>query len=240
MRRSTFLLSLLVVGLLGLGSSLAQAEFRAEFDNETIESAISNFEYWDEISNNKEIDDAIDAHLTMGHDAPEYEVRANDTTLRIIERDDLIGKVVWAHEGWEMHVFLGMGYSQEQIANGSAWSESGANAHALARYKELQLYQFLYSQLIGGTPPAMRAFLFVHPTLIYVWENDLEIGVDRVVMRYLLYKDLGEYSNIVRDEDSSSDDIEKVIRFFEAVGYDFGDQREVFLNRGLDFLVHFR
>jgi len=195
------------------------------------------FEYWGEIQT-EEVDRAFEAYLN-GSYIQKIAPKERAAIFQIIEQSGLLGVAVEAHEKWEVLEYLKMGYSLEDIGNGKAYKEYKPRAHAAARYKELKLYQFWYTKLFGGNPPAMKAFLFVNPFLKIILEDVYKVKTTTKVMDYFV-RELKEYENIVRGEESSEEDIIKCIRFFEQIGYDYGDQRAFFLNQGLTFLEEIR
>lgn len=211
---------------------MTQSDFRAKFDNEAIRNQINEFTYWDEIQT-KEVDAAFEAYLKGPGTQGKFSKEAA-TIFQLIQQGGLLGVTIEAHEKWEVLEYLKNGYLLEDINSGKAREEYKPVAHAVARYKELRLYQFWYAKLFGSNPPAMRAFLFVHPAL-KIFIEDIYATETTIEVMDLFVRELREYEGIARTEKSSGVDVIRCIKFFERGGYDYGAQRSLFLNRGLIF-----
>ena len=209
--------------------------FRTKFQNATIESHIYDFPYWNEIQS-QEVDMAFTAYFTGSYLGDEKETAL---ILDLIDRGGFLGVVAEAHEKWEVLEYLKKGYSLEEIGNGKAYKEYKPTAHTEARFKELRLCQFWYKQLFNEDPPAMKAFLFVDPLLqIVVWDI-YKMEIDEKIMKMLVVDELEKYKDVISSENCSKEDVENCIKFFEKTGYDYGDGRDLFLKRGLEFLDKF-
>lgn len=238
MLRRLVISTLLLIPVLAYGQDIQTVQtgksyFRASFNNEKIEKNIHKFPYWDEIQS-REMDVAFEAYLT-GPFARENFPEEAAMIFRFIEQGNLMGVVIEAHEKWEVLEYIKRGYSVEDISNGKAYAEYKPRAHTEARFKESRLYQFWYKQLFRGDPPAMRAFLFVHPVLHMFIRDIYGIEVTTEIMRHLI-GEFGKHESIVRSEECSRKDIEKAMAFFEKTGYNYGNQKGLFLKRGLVFL----
>lgn len=209
-----------------------QSYFRAKLNDTIIENHINTFVYWHEVQS-KEVDAAFEAYQ-KGHYIQKRFPEEARTIFQLIERGGLLGVAAEAHEKWEVLEYLKRGYSLEDIGSGRAYEAYKLHAHAVARYKELRLYQFWYAKMLGSESPAMRAFLFAHPVLKILVEDVYHVVITIEVIDGLICE-LREYEGIARAESSSHDEIEKCIKFFERTGYDYGIQRSLFLNRGQVF-----
>lgn len=210
--------------------------FRAKFNDDTIENRIQDFEYWNEIQS-QEVDAAFEAYQKGAYIQRRFPDEAA-LIFRFIDRGSLLGVAVEAHEKWEVLEYIRKGYSMEEIGDGRAYEEYKPIAHTEARFKELMLYQFWYEQLFNERPPTMKAFLFVHPLLKIIAEDIYKVEVDTQLMKMLI-NELEKYESVMKSEKCSKEDIEKCIRLFDRTGYDYGDQKDLFLKRGLDFLNEF-
>lgn len=230
------LVFVLIGSLLGCGECKNQSYFRAKFNNKKVENHIKNFEYWGEIQS-QEVDVAFETYQK----GPYIQKRFPDEAaliFKVIERGGLLGVAAEAHEKWEVLEYIRRGYSTEEIGNGKAYEEYKPAAHAEARFRELRLYQFWYKQVFNEKPPAMRAFLFVHPVLKIIVEDIYKVEVDDKLMRYLL-DELEKYKDVVGSENCSKEDVGNCIKFFETTGFSYGDERDLFLRRGLHFADKF-
>ena len=160
-KRAIFQL-ILILGLVGCGNSLTQDEFVSEFGND-VNIVFSDFEYWDEIQTS-EVGEALHVYINESFARESRSVKV-DEILKIIEAGGLLGISVEAHERWEVLAFLNNGYTLGNIGTEKTYREFRAQAHAVARYKELRFYQFLYEYLFNDFPPAMKACLAVSPVL---------------------------------------------------------------------------
>lgn len=228
---------LLAISLFGCGEPKERSYFRAQLNDAIVEGHIHDFAYWREIQS-KEVDIAFETYQKGPHIQKRFAQEAS-TIFQLIGRGGLLGVAAEAHEKWEVLEYLKGGYSLEDIGNGKAYAEYKPHAHAIARYKELRLYQFWYALLFGDKPPAMKAFLFVHPVLKIIVEDIYQVETTTEVMDGLM-RELRAYEGIARTERSSKEDISRCIRFFEGTGYDYGAQRSLFLDRGLIFLEKVR
>lgn len=211
-----------------------KSHFRTKFHNKTIENCIHDFEYWHEIQS-QEVDMAFESYFTGSHLGGEKETAL---ILELIDRGGFLGVVAEAHEKWEVLEYLRKDYSLEEIGSGKAYKEYKPTAHTEARFKEIRLYQFWYKQLFDEDPPAMIAFLFVHPMLKIIAQDIYHVEIDAELMDMLVHE-LDKYEGVIRSENCSREDVENCIKFFEKTGYDYGDQKNLFLKRGLDFLDEF-
>lgn len=210
--------------------------FRAKFNNETVEKKIQDFQYWDEIQS-EEVDLAFEAYQRGSYVQGRFPKEAA-IIFGLIDRGGLLGVVVEAHEKWEVLEYLKKGYSIEDIGNGKAYEEYKPQAHAVARFKELRFYQFWYKHLFKDKPPAMKAFLFVHPVLKMIVQDVYKVEIDTKLMDRLV-NELQIYKDTFDSEECSEKDLERCLIFFEKTGYDYGDQRGLFLSRASDFLNKF-
>lgn len=241
MRKSALsvgLLGAVLIFLLGVYKEEGEKEsyFRTKFNNEVFEKCIHEFKYWSEIQS-EEVDIAFEAYL-QGPSAQKIAPLECAMIFKLIEQGGVLGVAAEAHEKWEVLEYLKKGYSLEDIRNGDAHKQYKSVAHAEARFKEYRLYQFLYKNLLGENPPAMRAFLFVHPFIKIFLEDIYNVKVSEVTIAIMdrLVSEHGKYEHIMRGENCSREDIEKCIRFFEEVGFDYGNDRNLFLQCGMKFL----
>ena len=208
--------------------------FRTAFNNEIIENCISEFEYWGEIQS-QEVDIAFEAYQ-KGHYIQAKFPEESALIFKLIEQGGLLGAAAEVHEKWEVLEYLKNSFSLEDIDNGKAYKVYKPRAHAEARFKELRLYQFLYGRLCRGRVPAMRAFLYVHPVLKIIVQDIYKADVSAELLSRLL-SELGEHANAVISEKIFAKDIKSCIKFFEKGGYIYGEQRSLFLERGLTFVT---
>ncbi|MEK7560625.1 MAG: hypothetical protein AAB539_01570 [Patescibacteria group bacterium] len=220
-------------GLLCCETPKTRSYFRTKLNDKVIADRIHAFAYWNEVQS-QEVDIAFERYQKGPYIQKRFPKEAA-IIFQLIEQDRFLGIAAEAHEKWEVLEYLKNGYSLEDISSGKAYEEYKPHAHAVARYKELRLYQWWHTQLFGGDPPAMRAFLFTHPVLKILVEDVYSVEISTEIVDGLI-RELREYESIVRAEKCSRDDIEKAMSFFERTGYDYGTQRGLFLNRGLMLL----
>lgn len=194
--------------------------FRAKLNNRTLEDYISKYEHWQEIQN-QHIDEAFQAYLVNSF----LSVMARDEVsfvLNLIEKGGIFGVAVEAHEKWECLEHLKAGYTLTDLNNGKAWSDNIGKAHAEARWKEYNLYQFLYKKLFKKDAPSLKAFVLVIPLSELIADKWISAGTfeDRI-------KGFGKYEPEVRGGDCSEKELEKVTTFFENVGYSYKDKNRI-------------
>ena len=154
------------------------------------------------------------AELAMPNERPDQ----GRELAKMVGQNDLSSKSAIFHEKCEIGLYLGRGYPEEAVINGTAYNESYKEVHDIAEKLELQLLQHVARTVSGKELPL---FIFI-PTRPTAQIFDPTLRISRVRMSYHLPRNTrsGLYSG---DEkfvplEFNPDEVRESFAMFEKFG----------------------